>query len=46
MHILLMLVLLMVAFPALARYFGSLLLLVFWLVITCMVVAAIGAILG
>jgi hypothetical protein len=44
MHLLLILVLLMVAFPALTRFFGSLLRIAFWLVITCMVVAAIGAI--
>jgi hypothetical protein len=46
MHLLLIIILLMWAFPALARFFGSSLRIAFWLVVTCMVVAAIGAILG
>jgi hypothetical protein len=45
MHIL-MIIALMLAFPALAKFFGSIARMIFWLFVIAAVVATIGAIAG
>jgi hypothetical protein len=44
MHLLLIIVILVIAFPALARYFGSIVRLIFWLVVVGMFIAVAEAI--
>jgi hypothetical protein len=44
MHILLIVVLLMVAFPMFRRIVGSLLSVVFWLIVAAAVLAVVGAV--
>jgi hypothetical protein len=44
MHLLLIVVLLAIAFPALVRFFGSIVSMMFWLLVAGMFVAIIGAI--